>query len=423
MRAHTRFAPQEHFLNEYLGHAVVEGLVVREPSFSERSQRLVLEVAQSEKVERVSVIADLFPEFRYGDTLRASGILKEPEPFLTDSGAEFDYPSYLAKDGMYHQMSFPKIEVLSHNGGNVLYRTLFRVRRVFVDTLERFLTEPDATLLSGITIGASDGMGEKIEEMFRRVGLIHIVVLSGYNITVVADTVMRLLSFLPRGLMLGGGGTIVVLFVLATGASATSVRAGAMALLALAARGWGQRYDIHRALFLTAFFMVLWNPHILLFDPSFQLSFLATFGLITLSPVLERFFKHVTNTFSLRQTLSATLATQTFVMPLLVSLSGQVSLISLLANVLVLPVVPLSMFFGSLLGIFGSVSDVLGVALSFPATAITRYILSTSEVLAHAPFASVSVPHLPWWATCVVYVLLLLAIRARARTSHSLDSS
>jgi competence protein ComEC len=315
-------------------------------------------------------------------------------------------------------MIFPEVAVVSRDGGNALYRLLFSARRGFLMAIRSFLSEPSAGLVAGVTVGEKGGIDKQTEEMFRRVGLIHIVVLSGYNITVVSDMVMRILSFLPRVLMLTFGGVAILFFVVATGASATAVRAGGMAVLALCARYVGARYDIVRALFFVAGGMLLYNPYTL-YDPSFQLSFLATLGLITYSPILERKLFWVPKILSLRETLSTTLATQLFVLPLIVYLSGQVSLVSVFANIIVLPVVPMLMFFGSVLGIVAGIFSHAGFVLSFPAMAVSEYVLNVSEMFSRIPYSSVQVPYfseaIVW---CSYAVLVIILIRSRVRTSH-----
>jgi competence protein ComEC len=417
IRANYAFTHEGNFLDGELGKTKIEGVVIDEPSFTEKSQKITLAVQKQKEKARVSIIAPPFPRFMYGDVLSVSGNLKKPESFVTDNGSEFNYPEYLAKDGIFQQMLYPNITLLSHDGGDMLHRVLFSIRRRFITAIETNLPEPNASLVNGIAIGAKDGMDTETEDMFRRVGLVHIVVLSGYNITVVSDTIMRLLAFLPRTLMLTGGGIVVLLFTIMTGATATAVRAASMALLALAARMFGRRYDIIRALFLVAFTMVVWNPRVLVFDPSFQLSFLATFGLITLSPIIERKLKRIPNVLSLRETISATLATQLFVVPFLIHMNGQVSIISLIANILVLPVVPLSMFFTYLLGGIGPFSNVLATILSFPTFFISEYILKASEFFSRIPFAAIQIYPPPWWVFVGIYIGLLLFLRLNLTNS------
>lgn len=409
IRAEYSFAEKTSFLDTF-GQVVIEGMVIDEPTFSEKSQKVLVEVRRGEEKENILLVASLFPEFVYGDVVRVSGVFKKPEAFMTDTGAMFDYPAYLAKDGVRYQVIYPKIEIVSQDGGNFLYSVLFTLRRTFISTLHAYLPEPHATLAGGISIGAQDGMSTEVSDMFRRVGLIHIVVLSGYNITVVADSVMRMTAFLPRIPMLSSGALVVVLFTIMAGASATAVRASVMALIAMLARMVGEKYDISRALALTATIMVLCNPRILLFDPSFQLSFLATFGLIHLSPIFERVFVTVTPFLGLRQILASTLATQAFVVPFLIWKTGQVSLISLVANILVLPTVPASMFLSGVLGVVGSFVPVLGVIFSFPTTLILSYVITTASTLSRVPFASVEVGVPPMIVLVVVYIVLLLII-------------
>ncbi|QQR82153.1 ComEC family competence protein [Candidatus Campbellbacteria bacterium] len=423
IRTQYAFAESASFLDTQIGQTTIEGVVIDEPAFSEKSQKVVVEVAHDTKKEKVLLITSLYPDFVYGDALRASGVLKTPEAFMTDTGTMFDYASYLAKEGIAHQMLYPKVETISRGGGNFLYKVLFSLRRTFIKTLHDHLPEPQATLAGGISIGAQDGMDKETSDMFRRVGLIHIVVLSGYNITVVADGVMRMLAFLPRSLMLSGGALVVVLFTIMTGASATAVRASIMALIAILARVLGEKYDISRALALAAGGMVAFNPRILLFDPSFQLSFLATFGLIHLSPILERMFVRLPTVFALRQTVASTLATQTFVVPMLVWKTGQVSLISLLANVLVLPSIPIAMFFSGVLGVIGSFVPILGVVLSFPTTFFLSYVVGVARVLSKIPFASVEVGVPSAMVVGGVYVVLLLWIWMTKSSKHKTQIS
>lgn len=140
-------------------------------------------------------------------------------------------------------------------------------------------------------LGVKESLGEGLEEDFVDTGLVHIVVLSGYNVTIIAEAIIRTLSFVSVMAGIYIGGIAIAVFAIMTGAGATIIRASIMAILALIARATGRRYEITRALFIAGFLMILENPYILLYDISFQLSFLATVGLIYLSPVFENIFK------------------------------------------------------------------------------------------------------------------------------------
>lgn len=172
------------------------------------------------------------------------------------------------------------------------------------------------------------------------------MVLSGYNVTIISEFIMGMLSFLPKMIGTSLGALSIILFAIMVGGSATIIRASIMALLVLLARVTGRVSDMTRALFLAGFVMVLHNPQIVVFDPSFQLSFMATLGLISLSPKLNSIFKFVPTKFYLRETVSATISTQIFVLPLLLYMMGELSLVAVFVNLLVLMFIPLTMLFG-----------------------------------------------------------------------------
>jgi len=166
--------------------------------------------------------------------------------------------------------------------------------------------------MSGLLIGAKKGMPEDLQEDFRRVGIIHLVVLSGYNITIIAENIGRAVRLLPIPYFLSSVLSVlgIILFAILTGASATIVRASIMAILVLFARSTGRIYEVTYALFIAGFFMIVHNPKIVRFDASFQLSFLATLGLIYLPSLLEKHFHWITPRFQLRDFALATIATQ-----------------------------------------------------------------------------------------------------------------
>ena len=165
----------------------------------------------------------------------------------------------------------------------------------------------------------------------------------------------------------------IILFAILTGASATVVRAAIMGILLLWARETGKIYQALSALIFAAFLMIVINPKVLRFDASFQLSFLATFGLIFLVPRIEKYFTWFPNFWRLRENLVSTISTQIFVMPLLISMGGSFSWVMLPANLLILSAIPLSMFLGFLTGFFGFFSYYLSWVASWPAFWLAEY--------------------------------------------------
>ncbi|NCN52593.1 ComEC family competence protein [Candidatus Parcubacteria bacterium] len=383
----------------------LEGVVAREPDIRSNSQQLYIRETQSE--ELVLVTTDAFADISYGDRLVFTGTLEAPESFETDLGRTFNYSGYLRARGVTHTVSFAEVTVVARGEGNPIIAGLLIAKHAFMRELEYALPEPSAGLAEGLLLGAKRALGDNLEEAFRRVGIIHIIVLSGYNVMIVAEAIMRLLSFFfkPRIRMLIGI-TAISFFALIVGLSATVVRASIMAALVLIARATGRTASVTRSLMFAGVVMVLINPYLLVFDPGFQLSFMATLGLIFLAPLIERKLHFAPTTFQIREFITATISTQIMVLPILLFLIGQFSVVAILANVLVLPAVPLAMGLSFVTAVIGFVIPQLALIVGFITHLSLAYIVHVAEILSLLPFASFLVPAFPFWIVIVLYALL-----------------
>src|SRR3989338_2386576 len=148
------------------------------------------------------------------------------------------------------------------------------MRKKFLEKMNFAIKSPENLLMSGLILVEKASFSQELRKSFVDTGTIHIIALSGYNVTIVAEWFMKLFSFLPKNLGIGMGIFTILLFVLMTGGSSTAIRAGIMATLVLVARATGRNYDVARALILAGVFMILLNPFVLVYDVSFQLSFI-----------------------------------------------------------------------------------------------------------------------------------------------------
>jgi competence protein ComEC len=183
-----------------------------------------------------------------------------------------------------------------------------------------------------------------------------------------------------------------------------------MAILLLIARGTGRVYAVLRALMLAAVGMLVVNPYLLVHDPGFQLSFLATLGLLLLSPPIEQRLSRVPQLLGMRSFVTATLATQVFVLPLLLYHTGTFSMVSVPVNVLVLPMVPVAMLATFLAGLAGIVSHTFGMAIGFFAHLALGYIIRVAELFGALPFAAFSMDAFPFWVVVLAYAALAYLI-------------
>ena len=258
-------APAIPVLDSVVGESVtVEGIVVRDPDVREGFVQLTLDVGED---GYILVRADNFLLYAYGDRLQARGKLGLPEPFLTDTGREFDYPKYLLAHGVTHTLSFARITILGHGEGDVVIGALIKTKHYFESGIKAALPEPESSLLSGLLLGDKRGLGEELTEYFRAAGLVHIIVLSGYNVALVINAIRSVLTlFLSRTLALTLSGVAALAFLLMTGVSETGLRATLMALVVLLAQGLHRPADGLRILLVVAAAISLWNPLLVLFD-------------------------------------------------------------------------------------------------------------------------------------------------------------
>jgi competence protein ComEC len=232
-------------------------------------------------------------------------------------------------------------------------------------------------------IGQRSTLPQQITDALTAVGLVHIVAVSGYNLTIIIRGVGRLkLGSKYQKLIVSLA--LIVGFVLVTGFSASIVRAALVSGLSL----WAWYYGRHvKPLVLISFAAAitgLWNPFYVWGDLSWYLSFLAFFGVLVIAPVIAaRFFKKSPKllTMVLLETLSAELMT----LPLVLMTFGQLSIIALVANVLVVPWVPLAMLLSAVAGLAGMLIPQFAGWLAFPARLLLTYMLDIVHLLSSLP--------------------------------------
>lgn len=401
------------------------GAVDAEPARKESSTQIRIMVdgiegaegTSSVRTTRALAIADPYVRVEYGDRVRVLGTLAVPESFATDGGRAFDYGAYLAKDRVFYLVRYAKLERLESGKGNMLVASALAVKRRFASNLDRAIPYPESRLAAGLVVAGKQALPKGVQEEFVTTGTSQVVVLSGYNVTLVASALASGLSLLlPRLASLGAATIGVWMFVLMAGGGASVVRAAIMASVAVLAKAVRRDYSIGRALALSALVMLVANPMLLVFDASFQLSFVATVGLVYFSPIAERFMTRVPEAFALREALAATAATQLFATPFILYLTGRVSLVALPANMLLFAAIPATMLVCFVAGAAGFVSFALSWPFAWLAFLLLRYELGVVHIFSIMPFASVSISSFPWWLCALCYIGFWYAYRRLRRT-------
>lgn len=400
-------------LPRYIGTTqAVTGTIAADPDVRDSGVRVNLSVQSIASTTGSGMLLVVLPKgtkVAYGDTLTVRGPISAPETFLTDTGRVFDYPGYLRVRGVRAMMERAALVSRATAGASVV-GSLYALKHAFERSIERVLPAQDAALLEGILLGERRGLSDALTAAFVVASLIHVVVLSGYNISIVAEATLRSLRFLPRTLGYVLGVVLMVAFVLMTGAGSTSLRAGIMALVAILARYLHRNAVAMRSLVFAAAALVLINPLVVLYDPSFILSVLATFGLITLAPWVEArlprlFRKHE----QIKSITASTVAVQLYVLPALLYYIGTLSFVALPANLATLPFIPFAMLMGFVAGLVGFVHPLLGLVPALLSDLVLRWMMLVAQTAANLPLSHATIPPFSEWVLLALYVPLTFA--------------
>ncbi|MCC6146514.1 MAG: ComEC/Rec2 family competence protein [Anaerolineaceae bacterium] len=381
------------------GEVRFTAVVVEPPRKLESITRLRLRAEQMVQVEGTAIsrpveglaLATLPADssWQYGDRLELTGKLTDPF-----EGESFSYRDYLARQGVYSVITFPRIRRLEQGAGNFLLSGIYAFRGQAYRVLNQLFPQPEAALLSGILLGMEDDLPPALARAFRDTGTTHIIAISGFNIAILAALFSSLAGRVIRSRWLALLAAVlgITFYTVLVGAGASVVRAAIMGSISLLGRQIGRRNAGLHALSLTAACMCVFNPN-LLWDVGFQLSFSATLGLVWFGAPLEsmardwlkaRFSPGAARrlTGPLSEYFLFTLAAQVTTLPVLLYHFQRLSLSSFFANPLVLPPQPFVMTVGGASVLAGMVLFPLGKALSFLVWPLLAYTIKVTEALA-----------------------------------------
>lgn len=339
----------------------------------------------------------------------------------------FAYREYLARQGVGGIARARSAQVANGEGGPSA--AMAALRGALLHGINSLVPEPEAALGAGILLGVRAAIAPEVNDAFATAGLTHVVAISGWNIAIVAALVMALVRPLER--RPGGRWTTALVaasvvggYVILTGASPSVVRAALMAGAMLVGRLGGSRAHAASALGLAALVMLLAAPSVL-WDVGFQLSLLATAGLIWFGRSIEQ--KLSAWPGWIREPVSLTMAAQLTTLPVILVNFERLSLVAPIANVLVVPLVPLAMLFGALTAVgglvlstvpLGPVGDAIGWFLGGSSWLVLLAMISVGHLVASVPMAAVDVSVAPPIAIAWLPILALASWAMRDQTPH-----
>jgi competence protein ComEC len=341
--------------------------------------------------ERILWQAPLSFRGEAGDQLSLSCLLERPKNISED----FDYRMFLAKDSVgYICKQTGEVVLLEKDMTGKMRAALYVPKHVLEAGLSRILSEPEAGLAKGLLLGGDNYLPRSLKESFASVGLSHMIAVSGYNITLLAE------MFLGIGLFLGlwrfqalwAALVGVVFFIVMIGMPASAARAGAMAGIVFLALQTGRLAQPLNTLLFAAGSMLFFQPLLLRYDIGFQLSFLATLGILWSAAYQE---KLASWPLMLRQggaVVLMTVAVELFVLPVILFSFHTFSPMILIGNFLVL-LVPFAMILSFTSVILFLIWPGAHILFSFLAFGILTAMTHAVEWLGNTPWATFTVEY------------------------------
>jgi len=395
---------------------------VREIKPSQVSQKITINLVQDPNY-KLKIVTHNFPEYKVGDILEIKSKVKTrktqkiifPDPDLSQTSFNLENQNRLEE--IDQEISFPEIEKIGETKSLLISFANFRNK--LIEILNKNLDRQTAALDAGLLLGEKSLFSQEELKDLRASGLSHLVVLSGFNITILLVLFSLLFSFFSLPWRVFWAILLLVIFIFFVGASPSLVRAGIMGSILLLANVLGRQYLAKQALFYSAFWMMIISPRIAVYETSFHLSFLATFGILYLTPWLDEVkWLNSSKNFlkNIFQILKNTLAAETALFPYLMFTFGKISLLGVLANILVMPIIPLLMLLALLVIIFSSLTflkltfinflpKIFLIILSHLNLILSKFVFSIASLVANFPLSQIN-NYISGYSLFLSYLLL-----------------
>jgi competence protein ComEC len=326
-------------------------------------------------------------EIKRGDELQISGLLKE---------------GFGNFSGTMYRVSIDKI--IHPQPGDIARQ----IRDWFADSIRRVIPAPESSLGIGFLVGQRRALPADLVLALQMVGLTHVVVASGYNLTILVRLARRLFKKISKYLSALSASLMIFSFIAITGLSPSMSRAGLVSALSLLAWYYGRKFHPIVLLLIAVAATVLINPSYAWGDLGWQLSFMSFAGVMILAPLACHYFFGDEKPKFIAQILIETMSAFIMTAPILIMAFGQLSNVSLFANLLVLPLVPLAMLLTFIAGIFSLILPFIGWIIAAPATWLLKYMIGVADYLAALPWA-VSKIDMQWWGIGLIYLAISAA--------------
>lgn len=305
------------------------------------------------------------------------------------------------------RMSYAQLVVTGHH--NTVVNEL---RRRFTAGMQSVLPEPLASFGMGLLIGQRNNLPAEVSQDLLMVGLTHIIAVSGYNLTILLRSSEKLSGKRSKRFATLLSIALIGLFLLFAGNSASIVRAAIVSLLSIGAGYYGREFKPLNLLAIAAAITAFANPFYVWSDSGWYLSFLAFYGVMMLSPLISRNWKPRWKESIVVSVALESICAEIMTLPYVLHAFGQMSLIGLLANVLVVALVPLAMLVSLIAGLAGMLVPAIAGWFAWPAQVLLTYMLDIAHLLSRIPHTFLQNLSFSWqeMLACYGMVAVLTAI-------------
>ncbi len=311
---------------------------------------------------------------------------------------------FVSRGSRQMRMSFAEMKVLGRSSSPI-----DSVRRKFAAGMETALPEPLASFGMGLLIGQRSTLPDSVTLALSAVGLTHIIAVSGYNLTIILRAVKRWLHNRSKYQITVISLSLMSLFLLMTGFSASIVRAAIVSGLSLLAWYYGRTFRPLLLIVLVAALTAGWNPFYIWSDIGWYLSFLAFFGVLVVAPLVNKRLFGTSEPKVLTALLVESLCALLMTIPFVLYIFNQISLVALAANLLIVPLVPLAMLLVLIAGLAGMLLPVMSGVIALPARILLTYMLDLVELMSRIPHALIQ-RQLPLAAMLFLYGCVCLFV-------------
>jgi competence protein ComEC len=384
----TQVAVYQQFAKQKIsivGRATTDGVYGEHEQLTFTMDHLrIVSPMQRQLVGQISVGGFGAPAVYRGDDVEASGSL---------------YPT---RGSSQASVSFAELTVLGSHPSFI-----DGLRQRFTAGVQSALPEPEASFGLGLLVGQRNTLPQAVSQTLLMVGLTHIIAVSGYNLTILLKMARKLFGKRSKFQATVAFLVLIGTFVLLTGSSPSIVRAAMVSLLSIAAWYYGRPLRPLVLLLVSGVITALANPLYVWGNVSWYLSFLAFFGVLVLAPLVTKRLYGSREPKLIASMIIESLCAEAMTLPYVLHIFGQMSSVSILANVLIAALIPLAMFLSLVAGLAGMLVSPLAGWFAWPAKLLLTYMLDVAGLLSRIPHAFIEQIGFSTWLMVASYGIVL----------------